>query len=172
MRKALFGVVATTLLLVGGCSSNSTPTAPTAGGTASPFGSPVDMATSGDTQTAQAAAEAIQASVPTVERLIQITEDNDPNNLIGRPNGYIAATVLVDSQAECRTEPGVDCGAMVEQWPSESAAEKRSEYIQGILKEAPILGNEYNTVKGDLLLRVSGSLKPSEAEAYKEAFTG
>jgi hypothetical protein len=30
--------------------------------------------------------------------LIEVTDDNDPNNLIGRPNGYGAAKVLVGSR--------------------------------------------------------------------------
>ena len=50
-----------------------------------------------------------------------ITEDNDPNDLIGRPSGYTDAAVVYDSEAEC-TELGVDCGATIEIWPSEAFA--------------------------------------------------
>lgn len=124
--------------------------------------------------TAQQAAEGIKAAVPDVNSLIALTENNDTNNLIGRVNGYAAATVLVDSRIEgCETaKPGVDCGATVEQWPDQPAAQRRADYIKSVLSSAPALGSEYDTVKGNLLLRVSGKLKPSAAQAYQAAFTG
>jgi serine/threonine protein kinase, bacterial len=108
-----------------------------------------------------------------VADVIQLTEDNDINQLIGRPNGYVAATVLVDSRVECATaEPGVDCGATVEQWPDEGAAHKRADYIQETLASMPMLGTEWTTVKGNLLLHVTGKLKPSAAKAYEASFAG
>jgi hypothetical protein len=61
-------------------------------------------------------------------------------------------------------------GAGVEQWPDEAAAQKRADYIKTMLSSAPFLGIEYETVKGNLLLRVSGKLKPSAAQAYQAAF--
>lgn len=126
-----------------------------------------------ESPTAKAAAEKIKDAVPEVSGLITITEDNDANNMIGRVNGYVAATVLVDSRITegCDNEkPGIACGAGVEQWPTEAAAEQRAEYIKTLLSSAPILGTEYQTVKGNLLLRVSGALKPSDAAAYEAAF--
>jgi hypothetical protein len=54
----------------------------------------------------------LQAAVPSVGKVVTITEDNDPNDLIGRPSGYTDAAVVYDSEAEC-TEPGVD-------WPARS----------------------------------------------------
>ncbi len=35
-----------------------------------------------------------------------------------------------------------------------------------------MLGSEYNYIRGDLLLRVSGELPPSAAEVYSAAFNG
>ena len=120
---------------------------------------------------AQSAAESLRRSIPQVVRLIVVTEDNDGNNLIGRPNGYSAATALVDSRLPACQTPGADCGAMIEQWPDTAAAQRRVDYIQTIARAAPALANEYDTVKGNLLLRVAGDLKPSAAEVYKRAFT-
>jgi serine/threonine-protein kinase len=127
--------------------------------------------------TVQQAAEKIKAAVAEVTSLIAITEDNDANNMIGRVNGYVAAPVLVDSRITdgCdTTKPGIDCGAGVEQWPdaAAAAAQKRADYIKNVLSSAPILGTEYQTVSGNLLLRVSGKLKPSAAQVYQTAFTG
>lgn len=122
--------------------------------------------------TAQSVAESITAVIPEATELIEVTEDNDPNNLIGRPNGYVAASVLVDSRLPRCANLGADCGVMIEQWPDEAAAQNRSDYIQSILKSMPTLGPEWNTVRGGLLLRVAGELKPSEAKAYEAAFAG
>ncbi|MEH3129883.1 MAG: hypothetical protein PGN27_07985 [Mycolicibacterium neoaurum] len=122
--------------------------------------------------TAQSVAESIKATIPEVAELIEITEDNDPNDLIGRPNGYVAASILVDSRLPRCTDLGTDCGVMIEQWPDQAAAQNRADYIQSTLKSMPMLGQEWNTVNGSLLLRVAGELKPSEAKAYETAFTG
>lgn len=121
--------------------------------------------------TAYAMAEAIKAAVPEITGLIALNEENDTNNLIGRPNGYTAATVLVDSRATCNTQsPGASCGAKIEQWPDAAAAQRRADYIQQILTSTPMLGAEWSTVKGNLLLRVGGELPPSAAKQYESAF--
>jgi hypothetical protein len=115
----------------------------------------------------------IQDKVDSVTKIEDLSEDTDSNDLLGRPNGYSAATVLYDKRADgCTDGPGVDCGAVVEQWPSEDAAQARADYIQGILTGSPALGSEYDFVNGGLILRVSGSLKPSEADEYEAAFKG
>ena len=54
----------------------------------------------------------------------------------------------VQVAGECPADgPGVDCGAVAEQWPDA-------------------------VVKGDLVLRVSGDLTPSQEKAYEAASTG
>lgn len=121
--------------------------------------------------TAHSAALVLQSQIPDVTELVKLTEENDPNDLIGRPNGYTAATVLVDSRVSCEgEEPGVDCGATVEEWPSQEDAEKRSDYIQDLQSGSSLLGSEWNTVRGNLLLRVTGEMNPSDAEAYADVF--
>jgi len=112
---------------------------------------------------------ALQAAVPEVTKVIKLTAANDPNDLLGRPNGYTAAWKLYDSRAKCDTPLDTTCGATVEVWPSEADAKRRSAYIQGILKNAPALGTEYDTVSGPVLLRVTGQLTPAQAAAYKQA---
>ena len=105
-------------------------------------------------------------------KLVAITENNDPNNLLGRPNGYTAAVVIYDQGGSCSGDLGVDCGATVEQWPSGADANARKDYIQGILKKAPLLGSEWDLVSGPILVRVSGKLKPSVEAVYSKAFLG
>lgn len=99
-----------------------------------------------------------------------MTEDNDPNDLLGRPNGYKAAAVIKDPRLD---EPcddlGVDCGVTIEEWDSAEDAKDRSDYIQGLLEEAPMLGSEYHYLDGPILVRVTGELSPSVAEEYEKA---
>jgi serine/threonine-protein kinase len=124
--------------------------------------------------TAREAAEAIKSSIPEITELAALNEDNDSNGLLGRPNGYTAAVVLIDKRSKglCdHAEPGVDCGATIEQWPDRAAAERRADYLQKIHAAAPVLGTEWTTVNGDLLLRVTGELTPTAAKAYEQAFT-
>jgi hypothetical protein len=123
------------------------------------------------TRSAKQHATVIKAAVSTVTRIIQITEDNDPNDKIGRPNGYTDASVLYDRTITC-TELGVDCGATIEIWPTADDANARAAYIQEILKGAPTLGAEYDYLNGSALLRDAGGIKPSKAKAYGAAFGG
>ncbi len=125
--------------------------------------------------TAQSAAEAIKAAVPEITELVPLTEENDDNNLLGRPNGYSAAVVLIDPRSKglCDlAKPGADCGATVEQWPDQEAAQRRADYIQKALASMPALGTEWSVVKGNLLLRVTGKLPPSVEKTYEAAFKG
>lgn len=137
--------------------------------TTSTLQAPTTAATQAAELDATAVAEEITQS--TTKSVASITEDNDPNDLIGRPNGYLSAAVLYDSNASC-TELGVSCGATVEVWPDEAAAKARSDYIQSILKDSPVLGSEFHTLNGSILLRVDGKqLKPSDAKLYAEALS-
>jgi hypothetical protein len=108
--------------------------------------------------------------VPSVRKVVTITDDNDPNDLIGRPNGYTDAAVIYDSEVQC-AEMGVDCGATIEIWPSDIDATARKDYIQTTLKANQALGTEYDTVHGSVLRRVTGQVEPSRAKAYATAFT-
>jgi hypothetical protein len=111
----------------------------------------------------------LQAKVPQVTKVIQITEDNDPNNLIGRPNEYSQAATLYDSRTPC-TDLGADCGATIEIWPTAAMATARGKYIQKELKAYPILGPEYDLVHGTALLRVTGVMKPTDEAGYATAW--
>lgn len=174
MKRGLAGVSLIATLSLCGCGGGSG-----SGASASPSGSPEPSATAAvvtsPTRTAASAsarriADRVKAAIPSATKVVTITEDNDPNNLIGRPNGYVSAAVIYDSTVKC-DELGVDCGATVETWGSEADAKARSAYIQKLQKDSPILGSEYDTVNGVALLRVTGDIKPSLAAKYKAAFT-
>ena len=121
---------------------------------------------------ATAAANRVKAGVASVTKIVTITEDNDPNDKIGRPGGYVSAATLYDSGAEC-TELGAECGATVEVWADAAQAKQRSEFITTALTAANgVLGEEYHYLDGAALLRVAGAVKPSVAKQYEAAFAG
>lgn len=130
-----------------------------------------DTSTTTESADATEVAEELKGASPTASKVVTITEDNDPNDLIGRPNGYDSAAIIYDSEVSC-DELGSECGVVVEVFSEEDAAQARGEYIQGILSESPALGSEWDYVKGSVVLRVSGELKPSSNTKYAEAFGG
>ncbi|MGW5670985.1 hypothetical protein ACWEVO_24065, partial [Micromonospora sp. NPDC003776] len=102
-------------------------------------------------------------------------EDTDPNNLLGRPNGYTSRA--------CADMPGGDPdgekydisrGLVIEVWPTAGDADGRSKYIQDTLKNMRILGTEYHyrADQGRVLVRVSGKVKPSLAKKVEAALAG
>ncbi len=99
-------------------------------------------------------------------------ENTDPNNLLGRPNGYLsrASADLPDGDKNA-DKAGIDRGLVVEVFGDAGAAKARSEHIQGLLKASPLLGTEwhYFTGEGRALVRVSGDVKPSLAKKVEAA---
>jgi hypothetical protein len=125
----------------------------------------------GSTRTAQDVADRLEKKVPSITRTVAITEDNDPNDSIGRPGSYEEAVSIYDSRVECESELDITCGAKVERFPSAAGAKKRRDYIQNVVMETSGLLTEYDYLDGTVLLRVSGELEPSAAEAYEKAFS-
>lgn len=148
---------------VGSAKTVTTTVAPTTTGAPTTTAAPTPAAD------ATAIAQDLKNNIGSIQKIVTVTEDNDPNDKIGRPNGYVSAAVIYDSGADCGEDLGVDCGATVEVWPSADDAKARSDYIQGILKDAPILGSEYNYLEGAALLRVTGGIKPTVAKEYQDA---
>jgi hypothetical protein len=173
MTRPVLAAVA--LLAFAACSSPTTSTAP-AGSTPAVAASTSSAAKAAPTPTptpvvqkdATTLANLVKQSTTT--KIVTIDENNDPNDKIGRPGGYISAAIMYDSTVKC-TELGTDCGAGIEVFPTAAEAQARADYIQGILKSMPALGNEYDTVVGAALLRVSGKVKPSLATLYAAAMT-
>src|SRR5690606_9023224 len=98
----------------------------------------------------------------------EYTEDNDPNDLIGRPRQYISAASISDDGAD--GDSGADAGAVIEVFASEADAQARSEYIPASLKDSPMLGFAGHRLAGVALVRVSGARKPSGNDGYAEAW--
>jgi hypothetical protein len=122
-----------------------------------------------DNPDASAIAKDIESQVDSVTKTVEITEDNDPNDLIGRPGGYEQAVSIYDSRATCDSELDITCGAKVEVFATEAGAKDRRDYLVNIVSQTGGLLSEYDYLDGVVLLRVNGQLKPSEAEEYEAA---
>lgn len=172
--RSLTAAALTVAFALSGCGSDDGES-PSVESAASLGASTEEAQTARPTDQAKSATEigdAIKTQVADISKVVTITEDNDPNDKIGRPGGYVDGAVMFDSRAEpSNEEPGADQGAFLEVWPDEAAATDRSKFIQGTLKASDgILGSEYHYQHEGYLLRVTGELKPSEAKAYQTAF--
>lgn len=99
-------------------------------------------------------------------------EDTDPNDLLGRPNGYLSrASADLPGGDTSGPKYGIDRGLVVEVFATAEDAQARSAYILGLLKGSPLLGSEwhYTAADGRALVRVSGNVKPSLAKKIEAA---
>ena len=98
----------------------------------------------------QTVAISLKSQIAQIGKIVKITEDNDANNLIGRPGQYDAATFMQDTRLPCTAkdqydELSIDCGAKIERWASNKDAKARAADIQQKLKDFG-LGAEYDYV--------------------------
>ncbi len=97
------------------------------------------------------------------------TAEDDPNELLGRPGGYVSKVNFIDTTIG----PGssifdVSEGGSIEVFETNANAQSRNDYIASLIEELPIL-TEYDFLEGTVLLRVSSSLTPDEAAVYQSA---
>jgi hypothetical protein len=99
-------------------------------------------------------------------------ENTDPNNLLGRPNGYTSrASFDVPDGAPEADKYSIDRGGVIEVFTDAAAAKTRADYIAGLQKASPILGTEYHYLHGAVLVRITGKVKPSAAARFEVAVT-
>ena len=125
-------------------------------------------------RTAEQVVADLTTKVGTAKATIVYTAENDPNHLLGRPNGYTSKASFTDSrikasEAKDNSAGAVDLGGSVEVYADEAGAAARKKYIDDLMKNAPILGSEYSYIAGPALLRVSQQLTPDQAAEYESA---
>jgi hypothetical protein len=118
--------------------------------------------------TAQQAVAALKAHGLPVTLTSVYTAASDPNHLLGRPGEYISKADFADNRLPA-AGAGVAAGGSVEVFAAQPDAIRRATYIQSVTQAAPIAGAEYDYVSGTILVRVSGTLTPAQATAYKDA---
>ncbi|EPG0942138.1 TPA: hypothetical protein PNA97_000962 [Listeria monocytogenes] len=121
---------------------------------------------------------------------VVFTVDTDPNELLGRPNSYIAKIDFNDKTAIDRiatkniNDLGLDesdkgaqieqlinerTGGTIEEFKTEEDLQKRLEYLQDLPVKTDV-DNEYRFSNSKVLLRIDSKLTPNEAEKYKKVF--
>lgn len=168
----LVGLVSLVVALAGCSSDNGNTAAP-----AAPIATTVAATASEAKPVAEAAdAEAVIKKLQTaklgITNVAVQDEDTDPNNLIGRPNGYTSRASADlpggDTDAE---KYDTARGLVVEVFAEPAQAKRRADYIQTAQQGSPILGTEYHyfTKDGTGLVRVSGKIKPTAAKKIEAA---
>ncbi|WP_042382142.1 hypothetical protein [Streptacidiphilus melanogenes] len=173
-----------TLLTLSACSSSNSPSSDTASAHPSIAISTTSVATSGTGQSSPSAeasatlpASAIMtkltAAIPQAKLTAVYTEDNDPNHLLGRPNQYVSKVEFKDARIHTADVTGVPPGSIqyggsIEVFTSSADAAQRAATIQQGSSNQPAV-MEYDYVHGDVLIRVSHYVTPTQAKAY-EAF--
>jgi hypothetical protein len=167
-RTVLVVPVALAALGLTACSSSGgSPTTTDSAGVIAP-------AENGSTpKTADDVTKTLGDKIATLKLIKTYTAEDDPNHLLGRPNGYSSKTAFGDSRvkaddAEYLKEDAVERGGSVEVFTTEEAAKARMDFIQLVAKGLPAVG-EYDYVKGDVLVRVSRFLTPDQAKEYQAA---
>ena len=100
---------------------------------------------------------------------IEYTEENDPNELLGRPNQYISKVNFADSriteQYDIENNP---VGGSIEVFPNSSDAKKRKDYVDAIQSQIGSL-TQYTYQFDNVLMRVDHELTPTQAAEYESA---
>lgn len=119
----------------------------------------------GNSPSANQIADELAAEISHVSGVVYIDENNDPNSLIGRPNGYVSAAVIQDVRYfESGDELGVANGVTIEVFDNEAIAKERAEKLRSV-------AGQYAELIGKVILRADTLMKPSEFDEYKEAFS-
>lgn len=161
--------VLATAIVVGGCSGGAA-SAPAAGANGT---TTTTSSTPPAPKTAEEIGKALAGKVTASKVTVVYTAANDPNKLLGRPNGYLSKIAFFDSRVSPSDVEGADSdaverGGSVEVYADADGAKKRSDYIQAIAKGLPAAG-EYDYLSGGVLVRVSRMLTPDQAKDYDTA---
>ncbi|MEU4712477.1 hypothetical protein AB0F73_02235 [Micromonospora purpureochromogenes] len=171
-RHPIVAIVAATALTLTGCGRTDSPDTPApAGSSAPPSAKPPAPAAPLDAKAVLAKLTA--AKVGVTKGAVQ-NEDTDPNNLLGRPNGYTSRASADLPGGDTQADKGsVDRGLAIEVFPTVKDADRRAAYIKQLQQGAPILGTEYHyrADGGRVLVRVSGKVKPSQAKKVEQVLT-
>jgi hypothetical protein len=158
-----------------GCSTAATNTTPSVTTTQPP--STVASATTPEPETtapkapltAQSAAQFMKSAIPQVLQVVP-----DSMTLISEAT---AVVVLVDSRLpSCNlSDPDIDCGASLEQYPDKGGAMARMQQMERANDPSVpghIVGrNDTNVASQNFVLRISGSLPADAITQYRQAFS-
>lgn len=176
-RRAASALVGLSIAMAGVSACGIDPAPPAAPGVASssaPAPAPETTQAATETRSAEEVFDDLAKTIDSAKLVKTYTEDDDPNKLLGRPNGYTSKVAFSDSRIakkdlEFTESDAIERGGSVEVYPDAEGAKQRADYIQAIGKSSSALANEYDYLKGPVLVRVTGILPPSKAKDYQVA---
>ncbi|MET7400776.1 hypothetical protein ABZS66_45580 [Dactylosporangium sp. NPDC005572] len=169
LRAALIAI--TILGLAAGCGrTDGEGASPAAAATTATSTSSTSPAPAAPQLDAKAVVDALVAAKLPVTKVVVQNEDTDPNDLFGRPNGYLSRASFDVPGGDPEADSGaIGRGGVVEVFADAAGAEARKKYIQDSLKSNPVLGTEYDYTNGPVLVRLVGKVKPSVARTFEPA---
>lgn len=103
-----------------------------------------------------------------LENIIVYNEENDVNELLGRPNQYTSKINFADTRYE-QSDPANPVGGSIEVFGNENDANSRLEYCKSLAEQSSMFA-EYDYVYKNILLRIHKPLTPTHAAEYEEFF--
>ncbi|MBI2798553.1 hypothetical protein HYX70_04695 [Candidatus Saccharibacteria bacterium] len=105
----------------------------------------------------------VKAKYPTVTEVKIYSEQNDPNNQLGKPGYYIAGGAFADSRAGGISDSnwGAEAGGSIEIYQTEADAAKRTEYLKQFQGNALLDPGAYKQI-GVVIVRASSKLTASQ----------
>ncbi|MGI8404926.1 MAG: VWA domain-containing protein [Thermomicrobiales bacterium] len=112
---------------------------------------------------------ALQASGLPIGNYVAYTAETDTNKLLGRPGQYIGkVNFIITSITSESTSYNIADGGSIEVFENAAQAKSRGDYVATVTQSTPQFA-EYDFLEGTVLLRLSSSLTPDQAEVYKMA---
>lgn len=105
-----------------------------------------------------------------IGKIVVYNEENDLNNLLGRPNQYTSKIQFADNRLDqSYVEENDAKGGTIEVFNSKEDMENRKKYIETISTQASIFA-QYIYSKGNAILRLDTELTPEQAKEYETIF--
>jgi zinc-ribbon domain len=134
-------------------------------------GSQLFMPSFGAPQSADEVLQGLKDKDLPIGESVAYTAENDPNDLLGRPNQYTSKVTFKDTRIDPHSiadKIDVRNGGSIEVFENQDDATARKNYVESIGKAfAPAA--EYTYREGTVLLRLSHQLTPKQAEEYENA---
>lgn len=108
-----------------------------------------------------------------ISKMVAYTASDDPNKMLGRPGQYTSKVNFVITTAKNPPQPNdieVSNGGSIEVFANVDDAKTRYTYLAAFAKSVPML-NEYDFRDGDVVMRISNNLTPTQEKKYENSLT-
>jgi hypothetical protein len=127
-----------------------------------------------DQSSASAVIAQLKSAGAPVDSVQELTVENDPNELLGRPGQYVGKALFHDSRLPSPKDSlhpdllDTDVGGSVEIFASPEDAERRARYVRAFTEGSGVFA-EYNYLRDTIFVRVTKKLTPDQAAIYDRA---